>query len=135
LSGGNGAQGYLSLTYTPAPPIVLSASGNIATTGEDTTAQLTAPSGKTSGGNFSAGRLSEDTNPTTGKDFSSNQYTEDEWCLQAVSGVAVVGDTWQFRLSANGVAYNNYNATPQWTIGGLAIPPFRRKNYTWRKRF
>src|SRR5689334_4139275 len=58
--------------------IVLSASSNITASGENTTAQLTAPSGKTTS-DFGGGRIQDDENPTDAVDIGSNQYREDEW--------------------------------------------------------
>ena len=48
-------------------------------------------------------------------DIANNYYTELEWCLIATNA-AQWGDTYQFRVTANGVALDSYSVTPQWTI-------------------
>jgi hypothetical protein len=97
-------------------PIVLSASANISAGGSTaTTAQLTAPSGKTTS-NFQAGKISDDTNPLPAIDLAADLYTELEWCLQA-SEDTVNGDAYEFRVTAGGTALDTYSVTPQLTIG------------------
>lgn len=100
--------------------IVLSASANIAASGEATTAQLTAPSGKSTS-DFDAGRIQDDENPADAVTISDTDYTELEWCLSAVNGVAVNSDVYQFRVTTNGSAFNTYTVTPQWTIASGAL--------------
>lgn len=96
--------------------IRLATSANIAAGGGTaTTAQLTAPAGKTSGADFQAGLISDDTNPLPSLNLASGKYTELEWCLQAISTVAIEG-TYQFRVTRNGAAFDTYTVTPQWTL-------------------
>lgn len=85
--------------------------------GEDTTAQLTAPSGKTSGSDFQAGRITDDFNPTSTINYGNSKYTEHEWAIQAISGQAQVGDIYNFRITQNGNVLDTYSVTPDWTIG------------------
>lgn len=108
----------------PREAILLSASGNIAASGEATTAQLTAPSGKSTS-DFVAGRMQDDENPADTVDITADDYTELEWCLTAVSGVAVNADIYQFRVTENGSALSTYTLTPEWTIGTPAAPVLR----------
>lgn len=99
-----------------AQPIIMAASANIAASGAPTTAQLAAPSGKSTT-DFVAGRIQDDENPADAVDITVDDYSEFEWCLTAVSGLAVNGDVYQFRVTKNGVALDTYTVTPQWTIG------------------
>ena len=96
------------------PAILMSASTNITASGENTTAQLTAPSGKTTG-DFVAGRIQDDENPADAVDITTDDYTELEWCLKATD-TAQLGDVYQFRVTKNGTALDSYSGTPQWTI-------------------
>lgn len=96
-------------------PIQLAASSNITASGEATTAQLTAPSGKTTD-DFDAGRMQDDENPADSVDISSDGYTELEWSLQATA-LASVEQVYQFRVTANGTALDTYTLIPEWTIG------------------
>lgn len=89
--------------------------------GDATTAQLTAPSGKTTS-NFTAGKMSESTNPITSIDIASGNYTELEWCLQATAD-AVNGDVFEFRVTYNGTPLDGYDVTPTWTVGDPPAPP------------
>jgi hypothetical protein len=68
----------------------------IAASGEETTAQLTAPSGKSTS-DFDAGRIQDDENPADSVTVSADDYTEMEWTLQANSA-AVDGAVYQFRV-------------------------------------
>ena len=112
-NGGGGAQGQIRITYTPNPAITLSPSTQFAD-GDSTTAQLTPPSGKTTG-NFTAGEMQESMNPGAAVDIANAYYTELGWCLTATD-TAQYGDVYQFRVTANGVALDSYSVTPQWTI-------------------
>lgn len=99
--------------------ILMSASANITASGENTTAQLTPPSGKTTG-DFSAGRIQDDENPTDAVDIGANDYTELEWCLIATT-YAATDDVYTFRVIKDGGALlDTYTVTPQWTIGTSA---------------
>lgn len=99
---------------TTQPAINLSLSSNITASGANTTAQLTAPSGKTTG-DFVAGRIQDDENPADAVNITINDYTELEWSLTATS-TAVAGDIYQFRVTVAGTALDTYTVTPQWTI-------------------
>jgi hypothetical protein len=92
----------------------MSASSYIAASGEDTTAQLTPPSGKTTS-NFTTGRIQDDENPADAVNIASTYYSELEWSLIATT-TAQYGDIYQFRLTANGDTIPTYSVTPQWTI-------------------
>ena len=95
------------------PAFSLSTSSNF-TDGTNTTAQLTAPSGKT-GSDFQAGEMCETTaSPTI--DLASGKYTEVEWCIQATTD-AVDAQQYEFRVTYNGTALDTYSVTPKWTIG------------------
>jgi hypothetical protein len=94
--------------------ILISASSNIAASGENTTAQLTPPSGKSTS-NFTVGRIQDDENPADAVDIANNYYTEMEWSLIATA-TAQYGDVYQFRVTANGALLDTYSVTPQWTI-------------------
>lgn len=110
------------IALRPQPsPILMGASANITASGDNTTAQLTAPSGKTTG-DFVTGRMQDDENPADAVDITSDDYTELEWSLIAASP-AVNGDIYQFRVTSNGTALNTYTFTPEWTIGtpGAAV--------------
>lgn len=97
------------------PIIIMSASPNITASGEATTAQLTPPSGKTTG-DFDAGRIQDDENPSDTVDITTDGYTELEWCMQATD-FAEDGETYEFRVTRNGVALDTYTVTPEWTVG------------------
>jgi hypothetical protein len=112
-------------TGAPAA-MVVAASANIAASGSATTAQLTAPAGKTSAANFQAGRIQDDENPTDAIDLAADTYTELEWSLQAVSGVALPTEVYEFRVTLNGVPMDTYTVTPTWTIGTGAAQTFTR---------
>ena len=94
--------------------IRLAASTNITASGENTTAQLTAPSGKTTS-NFTTGRMQDDENPADSIDIAADNYTELEWCIKATS-VATADQVYEFRVTSAGTALNTYTVTPQWTI-------------------
>jgi hypothetical protein len=98
--------------------IVIAASANITASGENTTVQLTAPSGKTTG-DFVAGRIQDDENPADTVDITIDDYTEMEWSLQATAS-AVDSEVYQFRVSKAGTALDTYSVTPEWTIGSAA---------------
>jgi hypothetical protein len=96
-------------------PIQLATSANITASGENTTAQLTSPTGKTTS-DFTAGRIQDDENPADTVDIGLDDYSEFEWCLTATANAANA-DVYQFRVTANGTALGTYTLTPQWTIG------------------
>lgn len=103
------------LTIGANPAFSLSASANITASGENTTALLTAPAGKTTG-DFVAGRLQDDENPTDLIDITINDYTEVEWCIKANDDAEATA-TYQFRVTDNGTAIDTYTVDPRWTIG------------------
>lgn len=101
-------------------PILLGDSSYISAGGStNTTAQLTAPSGKTTS-SFTAGYIQDDTNPSNSVDIANNFYTEMEWSVIATSS-ATVGDVYQFRITRNGTPIYTYSVTPQLTITGATI--------------
>lgn len=110
-------------------PIMLATSSNISSGGEATTAQLTAPSEKSTS-DFLAGRIQDDENPPDAIDLSSTQYTELEWNLTATSN-AVNDEVYQFRVTVGGLPLSDYLVTPQWTIGtaGGGTPTFTQSSY------
>lgn len=89
--------------------------------GDNTTAQLTAPSGKTTS-NFTTGKMSEGINPVPSIDIGEDGYTELEWCLQATAE-ATNGEVFQFRVTYNGTPLDGYVTYPQWTVGTPSNPP------------
>lgn len=104
-------------TLIPPPDaFVVFNSANINVSGEDTTAQLTAPVS----GAFGGGRIQDDQNETDVVDLSVDEYREDEWCIQATT-IAVDEATYEFRLLVNGVVADTISSTPQWTIGIPAL--------------
>ncbi len=109
-------------------PIILSASSNITASGDNTTAQLTAPSGKSTS-DFDAGRMQDDENPADTVDISTDDYTELEWSLQATN-TATASEVYQFRVTIAGTALDTYSVTPQWTIGS-ADSTFVLSSYRW----
>ena len=92
----------------------LYSSSFIASSGENTTAQLSAPSGKTTG-DFGGGRIQDDENPGDAVSILADEYREDEWSIIATSN-AVSGKIYQFRVVADSKTLNTYTVDPQWTI-------------------
>jgi len=90
----------------------IATSGNITAGGEATTAQLTAPSGKTSGSDFDTGRMWDDENGSDSIDITDLDYTELEWCMHFPTGGAVAADVYEFRVREAG----SFSVTPQVTI-------------------
>lgn len=104
-------------TVAPAQPIALALSSNITAGGEATTAQLTAPSGKTTS-DFTTGRMWDDENGTDSIDIVNDQYTEVEWCIKAVSANgASNGQVYNFRVARSDNALEVYSVAPTLTIG------------------
>ncbi len=142
ISGDAATAGYygpFSLTFSNAPPIYLgnvaiallpadpveraiemSVSSNIAASGANTTAQLTAPSGKTTG-DFEAGRIQDDENPADTVNITADNYTEMEWNI-AFTASAEDGETYEFRVTKAGTVLDTYSVTPELTVGGGATP-------------
>lgn len=120
------ARNWVSFIYIIRPPadvtndVYISASGNVAAGGEDTTARLTPPSGKTTG-DFTTGRRWDDENGDDTIDIANNFYTEVEWILTAQSP-ASTDDYYEFRVYKSNVAFDTYSVTPKWTIGDGGEP-------------
>ena len=113
----------LTVNYTePAPAIELAASANISASGQNTTAQLTAPSGKTTS-DFVAGRIQDDENPADAIDITANDYTELEWSIKAIGSVVSASEVYEFRVTKNGTPLDTYSVTPQMTIGSSNNAP------------
>lgn len=109
---GGGGNGQCKITYTPTHKLFLSLSNYIAASAASTTtAQLTAPTGKTTASS-TVGRISDDTNPLPSISLSENYYTEVEWSIAASSTYASVGDLFEFRVTKNGTALETYSVTP-----------------------
>ncbi len=108
--------------------ILLAPSANIAASGENTTVQLTAPSGKTTS-DFDAGRIQDDENPSDTVDITEDDYTELEWSLTATADTSA-GDVYQFRVTANGTPLDTYTVTPTWTIPS-SNSSFTLTSYRW----
>ena len=97
------------------------ASANIAASGENTTFQLTAPSGKTTG-DFDAGRIQDDENPADTVDITLDDYTEMEWCFELKSN-APDAQAYVFRVTKNGTVIDTYTVTPQITVSAVVYTP------------
>lgn len=98
------------------------ASGNIAAGGEDTTAQLTAPTA----GTFGGGRIQDDENAVDNIDLTDGQFREDEWCFEAIGTVVSTAEVYEFRVvlgGANGAAPETITVTPKMTIGTAGPSP------------
>lgn len=106
---------FVRIRATANQRIVLAASANVTAGGEATTAQLSAPSGKTTS-DFVTGRMWDDENGTDTIDITTDDYTEVEWCLKAQSP-AVNGDIYNLRVTEAGTAISAYPTSPDWTIG------------------
>jgi hypothetical protein len=90
-------------------------SDHITASGENTTGQLTAPAGKTTG-DFGGGRIQDDENPGDTVDLDYDEYREDEWCILATDA-AVGAAVYQFRVLLNAATLTTYTVDPRWTIG------------------
>lgn len=109
---------FLRVRATPYQPIELATSANLAAGGEATTAQLAAPSGKSTS-DFVTGRMWDDENGSDSLDITTDDYTELEWCIKALSANgAANGDVYNFRVTVGGTVLDTYSASPDWTIGG-----------------
>lgn len=115
-TGSGGALlGGAATVATDTAYVLLSLSNNIAASAATaTTAQLTAPSGKTSS-NFQAGKISDDTNPLPSIDLDENRYTELEFSL-ITGGNLASGDEVEFRITNNGTVIDSYTVTPKITV-------------------
>lgn len=108
-------------TGAPSPAFSLVASANF-TNGAATTAQLTAPSGKTSGADFQAGSINETSNPAASLNLVSGKYTEMEWSIIA-NTASVSAAQYEFRITSAGSELTTYTVTPKWTVGTPPQPP------------
>lgn len=115
-----GASVLVRLRATGTPAFQMAASSDITASGENTTAQLTPPSGKTTS-DFDAGRIGDDENPLDAVDLTADDYSELEWCVQANGAAVSAGQVYQFRVTAAGTALSTYTVTPQWTIASPAV--------------
>lgn len=97
-----------------AKAIELSASTNIAASGENTTFQLTAPATKSTT-DFGGGRIQDDENPGDTVDIGADEYREDEWSVEANLD-SVYDETYQFRVLTNGTVIGTYTVDPRLTI-------------------
>jgi hypothetical protein len=105
-----------ALKSLPAAAFTMAASPNITASGENTTVQLNAPSGKSTS-DFDAGRIQDDENPGDTADVSADDYREDEWCITAAASV-VTDDVYQFRAVVHPFErFTSYTLDPRWTIG------------------
>lgn len=120
----NSADEYsIPVTVHRAKAFDLSASGNIAASGANTTFQLAAPAGKTTG-DFGGGRIQDDENPADSVDLGIDEYGEWEWAIEGRTPPdgtylgAQDGETYQFRILVEGSPPDTVSVTPEWTIGG-----------------
>lgn len=70
--------------------------------------------------------MQDDENPADAIDLAADKYTELEWSLQAVNGVALNAEVYEFRVTLNGVPMDTYTVTPTWTIGSGVTQTFTR---------
>lgn len=111
----------IDVNYTPPDTdneIYIAVSANIAAGGEDTTARLTAPSGKSTS-DFVTGRRWDNENGTDSLDLTTDDYSEVEWCIKLQSP-AVGSDYYDLRVYNNDTALDTYTTTPRVTVSGSA---------------
>ncbi|MEE8306587.1 MAG: hypothetical protein V3R81_04935 [Gammaproteobacteria bacterium] len=101
------------VTVHRAKAFGMAASSYIAASGEDTTAQLNAPTA----GTFFGGRIQDDENPADTLDPGDGQFFEDEWCIEALAA-SVDAETYQFRVLVGVSPVDTTTVTPELTIGG-----------------
>ncbi len=101
----------LPVTVHRAKAFAMSLSGNIATSGENTTGQLTAPTS----GSFGGGRIQDDENPTDTVDIGDDEYFEDEWCIEALAA-SVYDETYLFRVLVGTSPAATITVTPGLTV-------------------
>lgn len=114
LVNDSGDESFKGIIYHRAAAFSLSASTHVAASGENTTARLIAPSGKTTA-NFGGGRIQDDENPTDTVDLALDEYREDHPIFKVLS-TAVADKTYEFRVLWNGIAVDTISVTPQITI-------------------
>ncbi len=95
-------------TVTRSRGMVISASSNIAASGENTTRQLNTPASKSTG-DFDAGRIQDDENPTDAISLGLSGWTEIEFAIKAES---IAGNDYKFRLTIDGVPLDTLTQIP-----------------------
>ncbi len=103
----------------------------IPTGGAFSTAQLTAPAGKTSGTHFTPGRIRDNQNPTIlSTYFGYAEYTEHVWVIEAATSAIATG-VYEFRIAQIHpvteavVPLTTYSITPTVTVGSNpTLDPF-----------
>lgn len=94
--------------------VYIALSPHVSSGGENTTAVLPAPQGKSTS-QFVAGVISDDANVTGNISFTDDSYTEIEWSL-ALGAELEEDDVLQFRLVSGTDQLDEYLQTPQITI-------------------
>lgn len=131
-TGDRNGTGFI-IAFHRAHAIRMIASANITDTGEATTAQMLAPAGKSTPGDFDAGRIVDIENPdNTTRNVTLDDFSEDEFCFEAKGAEASAGDIYEFRIVFAGEDVPTETVNPQMTIsaGDESAPPqvLRRKN-------
>jgi hypothetical protein len=110
---------------------IMSETSNITDNG-NTTAQLTAPSGKTTS-NFTAGKIVDKSNPASLVKVGYNGYTEIEWAVEATTKAESSAD-YEFRVTDRSLTLNTYTVTPEWTIAAAVAGTNTKINIgdTWK---
>lgn len=111
---------------TSSNQVYVSLSGNVAASGETTTARLAPPSGKATSTHFTAGRRWDDENGSDSIDVGSGNYTELEWVLTTQTP-ATTNDYYDFRVYEGAGVMSEYTTTPRWTIGTASTAPPQRR--------
>jgi hypothetical protein len=110
----------LPVTVHRAKAFAMSLSANIAASGENTTAQLTAPTS----GSFGGGRIQDDENPADTVDIGDDEFFEDEWCIEALAN-SVYDETYLFRVLVGASPAETITVIPGLTVEvDAAVPPF-----------
>lgn len=110
----------IEVTTHRARPFTKSASDDV-DGGDTTTAQLTPPSGKTTG-DFGGGRIVDSFGSGTAVDLDEDEYREDEWVIVVKEYAENLdGNTYQFRVVASdGTPLDSYTVVPEVTIASGA---------------
>lgn len=98
-----------------------------------TTAQLTAPSGKSTS-DFIEGYIADDINPYQKIDITTDDYTEMEWSIKATNNTTN-GEKYDFRVTRNGTVLDTYSVTPQLTVGSPTSSDSRDFRITGKSTF
>jgi len=120
-SGNRNALGF-PVHFHRAQAFQMIASANITAGGENTTAQLTAPSA----GTFGGGRIQDDENAVDNVDLTDGQFREDEWCFEAIGTEVSDAEVYEFRVAlggTDGAAPETITVTPKMTIGAAGPDP------------